>query len=179
MTEIFPIPTKEVYKLIRHAVGKFNATRQTNAEYDDLVQNAMIRLIEVLDKYDKDKGKFSTFVYMQVKWAIWRQKIHERGRGRKNFIKSVSLDKVRGDNEDTTLLDTLVNEEKTDDGWKLEILMENLTPYEWFLLTEWLLNKKSGRIIGLEHNVPEGTMQNRLKRLKKKARKIIDENIIR
>lgn len=179
MTEIFPIPTKEVYKLIRHAVGKFNGTRQTNAEYDDLVQNAMIRLIEVLDKYDQDKGKFSTFVYMQVKWTIWRQKIHERGRGRKKFIKSVSLDKVRGENEDMTLLDTLVNEEKTDDGWKLEILMENLEPNEWYLLTEWLLKKKSGRIIGLELGIKESTIQHRLKKLKTKARKIIDENIIR
>lgn len=179
MTEPFPIPTNEVYKLIRSAMGKLKATRQTNAEYDDLVQNAMIRLLEVIDKYDKDKGSFSNFVYMQVKWAIWRQKIHERGRGRKHFLRSLSLDQEKGHNDNTILIDTIVPEEKTDDGWKLEILMENLKPYEWFLLTEWLLNKKSGRIIGLEQNIRETTMQYRLKELKKKARKIIDENIIR
>lgn len=179
MSNPFPIPVNEVYKLIRTAVGKYRGTVQTNAEYDDLVQNTMVRLLEIIDKYDENKGSFSNFVYMQVKWAIWRQKVYEKGRGRKNFIFSKSLDKVRSHNDDTTLLETVIEEEITDDGWKLEVLMENLTPHEWFLLNEWLLKKKSGRIIGLELNIKESTIQHRLKQLKTKARRIIDENIIR
>lgn len=179
MTEL-PIPIDEAYKIVRKALTKHKAHVRTLTEFEDLVQLTMIKTLEVLDSYNEKKGSFSNFLYMQANWVLWRQDLHEKSKGRRKFLTSFSLDReITYMDRPIPLVDTIVEEEKTDDDWKLEILMENLEPNEWFLLTEWLLKKKSGRIIALELGIKETTIHSRLKQLKKKARKIIDENIIR
>jgi hypothetical protein len=109
---IFPIPEAEVYKIVKKAVNTLFKGSPNKEQFDDLVQNSMVRLVDVFNRYDPQKGSFSNFVYMQVNWAIWRDNVHYSAKGRRRDFMVESLDYVIKDNDPEDYLESLLKSVK-------------------------------------------------------------------
>ena len=169
-----PIPWDEVYKLMRSAIAKFNGTKQTYGEFDDLVQLGMERLINMFDYYDPKRGSFSNFVYMQARWAIWRQKVTENHSGRLNWFKSASLDYVNPNKKEKDPLMMFIEDKKHFDE-DMILLESQLTQEERFYLDRLILNPMSMRALGEELGVSYGVIENRKKKLVKKLKELLND----
>jgi DNA-directed RNA polymerase specialized sigma subunit len=74
---------KEIEKLVRSAVSR--SKQKVYAEFEDVVQEAMLFLLRNLKYYNPEKGKMSTFVYINVKRSIVNQVIHHNALKRKRI----------------------------------------------------------------------------------------------
>lgn len=169
-----PIPWNEVYMLMRNAIAKYNGTTQTHGEFDDLVQMGMERLLNVLHYYDPKKGKFSTFLYMQAKWAIWRQKVTENHSGRLNWYLSKSLDYINPQQKENDPLMMFVEDKKHFDE-DMILLESQLTPEERFYLDRLILNPMSMRALGEELGVSEKSIRIKKEKLVKRLKKLLND----
>lgn len=180
----FPIPMEEVYKLAKKAVNRYMKNRVMNDDFNDLVQDTIIRAIQVIDSFDPAKGSFSTFLFMQASWVIWREKIHMGGKGRDEFLHSGSLDyKIELYGEKITLGHTVSvdddMERKVDEETKLKKIIDFMNPYERHLFYEYYIENKSARQIAVKQQVSHNTIGSRVKKLREKLRGYIDENKLR
>ena len=98
-------------------------------EFDELVNIGVIGLLKAIEKYDKDKAKFSTYAYIKIRGEIldYLRSIDILPRGLRDKIKKgeivdenmdiplsnsaifLSLEKAIGDSEDLKFIDTLIS----------------------------------------------------------------------
>lgn len=180
----FPIPMEEVYKIAQKAIGRYMTNRVMNDDYDDLVQDTIIRAMHTINSFDPKRGSFSNFLFMQADWVIWREKIHMQGKGREEFLHSGSLDyKLELHGEEISLGQTIsVDDEierKIDQEQKLEKIIDFMNPYEKMLFYDYFIENKSARQMGREQELPATTMAHRVRSLIKKLRRYINENKLR
>lgn len=181
----FPIPMDEVYKIAQKSISRYMTNRVMNDDFDDLVQDTIIRTLQVLDKFDPKRGSFSNFIYMQADWVIWREKIHMEGKGREEFLHSGSLDyNLELHGEKITLGQTISSEEEDiikqiDEEQKLQRIIDFMNPYEKLIFYEYFIENKSARQMGKEHEISRTTMAWRVRSLMNKLRRFISENKLR
>ena len=180
---IFPIPEAEVYKIVKKAVNTLFKGSPNKEQFDDLVQNSMVRLVDVFNLYDPQKGSFSNFVYMQVNWAIWRDNVHYSAKGRRRDFMVESLDYVIKDNdpEGETLIDFVVDNsqvKQTEHELNLQEVMQYFGDHDRYLIREVLINGKSIKAIAEEENKNYRKLIRYILKLKTKVKEVLHENIL-
>ncbi len=128
-------------------------------DFDELVNVGVIGLMKALDKYDKEKAKFSTYAYIRIRGEIldYLRSLDIVPRGIRDKIKKdekpideqmeipisnsaifLSIEKAINGAEDIKILDTLRSDIETPEEYaekveireKLQSIMENLTENE-------------------------------------------------
>lgn len=140
-------------KLVYFVLNKYYPTYIHD---EDIIQIGMIGLCKAADKYDGDKGTFSTYAVIVIQNEIRRE---FRNRQKEDKLNAVSLDlPVLNDDgkEITTLLDTIMGQE--DVGFvDIEGYYKTLKPIEktyFDLLREGYKPKEVAEILGCsKHNV--------------------------
>lgn len=57
--------------LVKYVAGRLRIYFGSNVEYDDLISNGIVGLIDAIDKYDVNKGvKFETYASLRIRGAI-------------------------------------------------------------------------------------------------------------
>lgn len=84
----------------------------TRSEFDDIMQELVIVLMQRLEKYNPEKSKFLTYIHNSMKGdptdTLQRMvKIKRGGDGKSKYINHVSLDAPVYDENPTTLVETL------------------------------------------------------------------------
>ncbi|NPA13317.1 MAG: sigma-70 family RNA polymerase sigma factor [Aquificae bacterium] len=102
-------------------------------EFDDLVNVGVIGLMKAIDRYDKDKAKFSTYAYIKIRGEILdylrsldivprtvrdkikKEKPAEEGKPvpLSNTAVMVSIEKALSSDESLKIIDTLVSQRET------------------------------------------------------------------
>jgi RNA polymerase sigma factor (sigma-70 family) len=180
---IFPIPEKEVYKIVRKAVYTLFKGNPSKEQYDDLVQNSMVRLIDIFDHYDPKKGSFSNFVYMQVSWAIWRDNVHYSAKSRRRDFMIDSLDYVipNGDKNPTTIMDTIIDDsqaQQMEHDLSVQDILKHFNERDRYYIQQIIINGEAVKKIAQQQNITLSGVHSHLRRIKKKMREVINENTI-
>jgi RNA polymerase sigma factor (sigma-70 family) len=179
----FPIPEKEVYKLVKKGLHKMFKGNPSREQFDDLVQDTMLRLIEVMPFYDEKKGSFSNFVYMQVRHAIWRDMVHYSAKSRIRDFMIHSLDFVSPSNDDEeTVLSTFADNrpmKQLDEELRLQDILKHFNPEEQQLIKEFYFQKKTFREMAKKRNIEKRKMATKMTKIKTKLKEVIDEGNIR
>jgi RNA polymerase sigma factor (sigma-70 family) len=180
---VFPIPEKEVYKIVKKAVNKLFKANPSKEQFDDLVQNSMVRLVEVFDHYDPQKGSFSNFVYMQVSWAIWRDNVHYSAKSRRRDFMIESLDYVipNGDTSPTTIMDTIIDDsqaQQMEHDLNVQDILKHFNERDRYYIQQIIINGETVKKIAQQYNITSSGVQSHLRRIKKKMREILNENTI-
>ena len=179
----FPIPDKEVYKIVKKALNTLFKGNPSKEQFDDLVQESMIRLIDVMPLYDSKKGSFSNFVYMQVRWTIWRDMVHYSAKGRMRDYMIHSLDYVSPSNDDEeSVLSTFADErpvKKLDEDLRLQDILKHFNPEERQLIIEFYFQNKRFREMAEKRNIKRHVIVSKMTKLKRKLKEVIDEGSIR
>lgn len=179
----FPIPDSEVYQIVHKAIRKFFHGTPSKEQYDDLVQNSMVRLIDAYKYFDETKGSFSGFVYMQVSWAIWRDNLHYRGKGRQRDFTIYSLDYVipNGDTTQITIMDTIIDDSQVQQ-MESELLVEEVLRHfderDRYLIQQILINGEPVHKIAKKQGTTKNGVYHHLRRIKKKMREVLNESIL-
>lgn len=178
----FPIPEKEVYKLVKkgfHTMFKGNPSRE---QFDDLVQDCMIRIMEVMPLYDEKKGSFSNFVYMQVRWTIWRDMVHYNAKSRMRDYMINSLDFVSPNNdEDESVMNTFADNKPVQDleeELRLQEVFKHFTKEEIKLIIDYFFLKRRPSEMAEKQNTSRQAMGNRLNKIRKRLKEVLDESTI-
>ncbi len=131
-------------------------------EFDDLVNVGVIGLIKAIERYDKDKAKFSTYAYIKIRGEILdylrsldivprtiRDKIKkeppiEEGKPvpLSNTAVMVSIEKALSSDESLKIVDTLVSDKNTPEE---EVIKEDQK--EKLLEAIELLNEKEKKVL--------------------------------
>lgn len=179
----FPIPDSEVYQIVHKAIYKLFRGTPSKEQYDDLVQNSMVRLIDAYSYYDKSKGSFSNFVYMQVSWAIWRDNLHYRGKGRQRDYLIESLDYVipNGDTAQTTMMDTIIDDsqvQQMESELSVEEVLRHFDERDRYLIQQILINGEPVHKIAKKQGTTKNGLYHHIRRIKKKMREVLNESIL-
>lgn len=179
----FPIPDSEVYQIVHKAIRKFFYGSPSKEEYDDLVQNSMVRLIDAYKYFDETKGSFSGFVYMQVSWAIWRDNLHYRSKGRQRDFMVRSLDYVLSENNtvDGTLLHTIIDDsqvQQIESDLSVEEVLRHFDERDRYFIWQILINGEPVHKIATKQGMTKNGVYHHIRRIKKKMRKVLNESIL-
>jgi RNA polymerase sigma factor (sigma-70 family) len=179
----FPIPEKEVYKIVRKAVYTLFKGNPSREQFDDLVQDTMVRLLEVIHHYDSTKGGFSNFIYMQVRWAIWRDMVHYSAKSRLRDFMIDSLDYVipNGDKNPTTMMDTIIDDsqaQQMEHDLSVQDTLKHFNERDRYYIQQIIINGEAVKKIAQQQNITLGGAHSHLRRIKKKMREVINENTI-
>jgi DNA-directed RNA polymerase specialized sigma24 family protein len=85
------IDIDELYKLTRSCVGR--SKMKVYADFEDVVQEAMMFVMKNIKYYDPKKAKLSTFVFMNVKKAMINMTVYLNAKKRSDNQFLFSLDK--------------------------------------------------------------------------------------
>ncbi len=178
----FPIPEREVYFLVRKALHTMLKCNPSREQFDDLVQDTMVRLIDVIDRYDSTRGSFSNFVYMQVSWAIWRDMVHYSAKSRLRDYQVHSLDYLLPNNEDNQTLMSFMGDDKDVQKMNKELfindILKNFNEKDQILIIEYFFKNTKMSEIVKKINTKESNIYRKLSKLKKKLKEVIDENYL-
>ena len=138
--------------------------------YQDALQDANVYWLESLSKYDKDRGKLSTFTYLTI---LGFSTIYK---------KQITREQDHQDLNDT-ILDFTVDTKSTGinplenvQGNELyELLSESLEPLEQRILNNWVLSGHTFRGDPLVSELGISTIQHRRERLRAKAKEILSD----
>jgi RNA polymerase sigma factor (sigma-70 family) len=180
----FPIPMQEVYKIVKKAVYTVFKGNPSKEQFDDLVQNSMVRLVEVFNYYDPRKGSFSNFVYMQVSWAIWRDNVHYNAKGRRRDFMIESLDYVipNGDKNPTTIMDTIIDDsqaQQMEHDLSVQEVLQHFNERDRHYIQQIIINGEAVTKIAQQQNLTSSGVHSHLRRIKKKMKEVINENNLR
>lgn len=127
---------KEIEKLVRTAV--IRSKQHVYAEFEDVVQEAMLFLFRNLKYYNPEKGKMSTFVYINVKKSIFNQVIHHNALKRKKnqFLISLDVQLPSG----SFAYDFIKGTTNVEDEVLFNSLMSSLSPIEQDVVKWWMLD---------------------------------------
>lgn len=117
---ILEFDTEEIYKLVVTACNKYNPNYL--GEFEDMLQDVMLHVVERLPKYNPEKSKLSTFVYVNAKHGIINYNVKMNAVKRKKFYQLYSLDLVVGQDPDDQLSNFVVSE----DGYIDDMLFEEI-----------------------------------------------------
>ena len=180
----FPIPEKEVYKLVKKGLHKLFRGNPSREQFDDLVQDTMVRLIEVMPFYDEKKGSFSNFVYMQVRHAIWRDMVHYSAKSRMRDYMIHSLDysyKSNKSDEDETLAFFMADNKPVQDleeELRLQDILKHFSPEEKELIHEYYFENKRFREMAEKRNLVRNKIVTKMNKIKQKLKEVLDESTI-
>ncbi len=110
-------------------------------EFDELVNVGVIGLLKAIDKYDKEKAKFSTYAYIKIRGEIldYLRSLDIVPRGIRDKIKKgevvdenmniplsnsaifLSIEKAIGDTEDLKFVDTLISKLETPEEYAQKV----------------------------------------------------------
>lgn len=124
---------KEIELLVKSAVRR--SKQHVYAEFEDVVQEAMLFLFKNLKYYDPAKSKISTFVYINVHKSLINQIIHSNAMKRKNNQFLMSLDKVLPTG--TVSYELIADKVNVEDEVMYQNLMDSLTPMEQDIILWW------------------------------------------
>ena len=79
----------ENYSLILKCVGQCHVV---NGEAQDMIQDAVVQVLKVIDRFDPDKGSFSTFIWPEIKQYVYRQNC---GMADRTFKMACKISKAR------------------------------------------------------------------------------------
>lgn len=102
-------------KLVYYCFNRLNKDRFVLTYGDDLIQDGMVGLMKAADKYDNEKGRFSTFA-MQ---CIRNEMFMSMRKMRKSFDKEISLYTpvgVDAEGAEVYLIDTIPCKNESDEG---------------------------------------------------------------
>lgn len=178
----FPIPEKEVYKLVKKAVHTLFKGNPSREQFDDLVQDTMVRILEVIHHYDSTKGSFSNFIYMQVRWAIWRDMVHYSAKSRLRDYQVHSLDYLLPNSEDNETLLFYMGDDQEVQKMNQELfvndILKNFNDNEKSIIKDYFLKKRKVTEMARELNINNSTLHLKINKLKRKLKEVIDENYL-
>jgi DNA-directed RNA polymerase specialized sigma subunit len=128
---------KEIQRLVRSAVHR--SKQHVYAEFEDVVQEAMLFILRNIQYFDPTKGKISTFVYMNVKRSLHNQTVYLNALKRKKAQFTMSLDKVLPTG--TSAYELIADNTSVEDDVMFSTLMDSLTPMEQNIVTWWIHNR--------------------------------------
>ena len=140
--------------------------------YEDALQEANIYWLESLSKYDKSRGKLSTFTFITILGFTSRyKKISTREQNHQELN-----DKILDFTVDTK--STGINPLENVQGNELyELLSESLEPLEQRILNNWVLSGHTFRGDPLVSELGISTIQHRRERLRAKAKNFLSDYI--
>ena len=148
-------------KLYRYFKYKGAADRSS-----DLTQEVFLRLLEIFERYDKDKGSAQAFAF-GVAHKVWLEA------SRKN---QVHEDIFEIEIQDETNVHESVA--KADEAQKLRGLVKNLPPVQQDVLYLYFDQQLTTKQIGESLELPEGTIKSHLHRAKEALRVKIEKEWI-
>lgn len=120
--------------LIKKIVSKifFKLPKDCGIDFDELINVGVIGLIKAIDKYNKEKAKFSTYAYIKIRGEIldYLRSLHVVPRSMRDKIKKekeenpnkaiplsnlaimISMEKAIGDDSGTKLIDTFISQDR-------------------------------------------------------------------
>lgn len=125
---ILEFDTKEIYKMVATACYKYNPNYL--GEFEDMVQDVTLYVVERLHKFDKNKGKLSTFVYHNARYGVINYNIKMNAKKRKKFFLLYSLDEVIGQDPEDELSNFVVSEDGYIDDMLFREIYDNTTGLE-------------------------------------------------
>ncbi len=169
--------------LVKKVAGKiFHKLPDCEIEFDDLVNTGIVGLLKAIDKYDKDKAKFSTYAYIKIRGEILdflrKQEVVPRSMKEKikkekvndddkhlplsNTAVMVSIDKMlSSEDEGFRIVDTLVSKFKSpeeeviikDTNEKLKEAIEKLNDNEKAVLQMIYFEERDLKYIAEKLNI--------------------------
>lgn len=177
-----PLPEKDIYKLVKKAMHKLFKGNPSKEQFDDLVQDTMVRILEVIHHYDSSKGSFSNFIYMQVRWAIWRDMVHYSAKSRMRDYQVHSLDYLLPNSEDNETLLFYMGDDKEVQKIDKELFVNDILNQfnieDQILIKDYFLKKRKVTEMARELNVNNSTLHLKINKLKRKLKEVLDESYI-
>ena len=149
--------------------------------YEDKLQIGYESFIKAVKKFELGKGAdFYTFAYMSIRHDLIdfhaASKRAKRGYNKEtdSYISVASLNATTGDEENSTLADTIVDEQADTYGEafglesRLEKIYEMLSPAQTYVFTEYFLQEKTMKEIAEAHGVTTTRVGNLTKQIVKK-----------
>lgn len=121
--------------LVKKVASKifFKLPKDSGIEFDELVNTGIIGLIKAIDKYNKDRAKFSTYAYIKIRGEIldYLRSLHIVPRTMRDKIKKekdenpdkviplsnlaimISMEKALGEDDSLRVVDTLIAKDRS------------------------------------------------------------------
>lgn len=178
----FPIPENEIYKLVKKGLHKMFRGNPSKEQFDDLVQDTMVRILEVIHHYDSTKGSFSNFIYMQVRWAIWRDMVHYSAKSRMRDYEINSLDSIIPRSEESdTLLQFIVDNaevENLNNELFLNDILKRFNKEDQIIIKECIIKGKNLNKVIETFNLNKKGRTRKIQKLKEQLKEVLNENYI-
>lgn len=99
----------EIEMLVKYSIKKLGLKTNLYGDYEDLLQTMLLEVYEKLPKYESEKSRLSTFVYVIVKNKYLYDLRKSKTSKRKSNLECISLDEEIDslDNRATTLKDII------------------------------------------------------------------------
>lgn len=141
---ILEFDIEEIYKLVTTACYKYNPNFM--GEFEDMVQDVMMYVVDRLPYYNADKGKLSTFVYRNTQNALINYNVKMNANKRKWFFHLQSLDRVVGQDPENDLLSNVAHEDTYIDNMLFKEIYDNTSGLDRVFMDQ-LINRNSDRSI--------------------------------
>lgn len=157
---ILEFDIQEIYKLVTTACYKYNPNYM--GEFEDMVQDVMMYVVDRLPLFNKGKGKLSTFVYRNTQNALINYNVKMNANKRKWFYHLASLDKVIGQDPEDDLASYIAHEDTYIDEMLFNEIYDNTSGLDRAFLDQ-IIHQTSDRSI----YKPMGKRKHKLLEMKK------------
>jgi RNA polymerase sporulation-specific sigma factor len=160
------IDYKEIQRLVRSAV--YRSKQHVYADFEDVVQEAMLFILRNIAYFDPQKGKISTFVFMNVKRSLFNQTVYLNALKRKKAQFTMSLDKLLPSG--SSAYEMVADDKNVEEDVMFDTIMDSLTPVEQQIVTWWIHNRPWNEF---DPSIEQKKLSQLRKKLKRKLKDVI------